>query len=133
VTIAVTQPAKPSFGTRRSLSLDGDRQLSRRDERRGVLSAGGDRHELAVLRRNGGAGIWDTDPATSYWALGATSLDGALLNNGTGVVNFAVADGGAFYIFSADFNPSPYTSGTSFSLTRTFADGSVVTGTTTVP
>jgi subtilisin family serine protease len=86
------------------------------------------------LRRNGGAGIWDTDPATSYWALGAAAgLDSALLNNGSGVVNFAVADGGAFYIFSADFNPSPYTSGTSFSLTGTFADGSVVTVTTTVP
>ena len=86
------------------------------------------------LRRNGGAGIWDTDPATSYWALGAAAgLDSALLNNGSGVVNFAVADGGSFYVFSADFNPSPYTSGTSFSLTGTFADGSVVTVTTTVP
>jgi subtilisin family serine protease len=86
------------------------------------------------LRRNGGAGIWDTDPATSYWALGAAAgLDSALLNNGSGVVNFAVADGGSFYVFSADFNPSPYTSGTSFSLTGTFADGSVVTVTTAVP
>jgi subtilisin family serine protease len=86
------------------------------------------------LRRPAGAGIWDTDPATSYWALGATTgLDGALLNNGTGAVNFAVADGGVFYIFASDFSPSPYTSGTSFSVTATFADGSVVTVPTTVP
>jgi len=85
------------------------------------------------LRRNGG-GIWDTDPATSYWALGAAAgLDSALLNNGSGVVNFAVADGSSFYVFSADLNPSLYTSGTSFSLTGTFADGSVATVTTTVP
>jgi subtilisin len=85
------------------------------------------------LRRNG-AGTWDTDPATSYWALGAAAgLDSALLNNGSGVVNFAVADGSSFYVFSADLNPSLYTSGTSFSLTGTFADGSVVTVTTTVP
>jgi hypothetical protein len=48
-------------------------------------------------------------------------------------VNFAVADGGVFYIFASDFTPSPYTSGTSFSLIATFADGSVVTVPTTVP
>ena len=86
------------------------------------------------LRRNGGAGIWDTDPATFYWAMGATaSLDGTLLNAGNGTVNFAVADGGAFLVFASDFSPSPYTPGTSFSLTGTFADGSVVTVTTTIP
>src|SRR5204862_6774993 len=62
------------------------------------------------LRRNGGGGTWDTDAATSFWALGVSAaLDGALLNAGSGVVNVAVADGGAFYIFAADFNPSPYT------------------------
>src|SRR5206468_9220039 len=36
------------------------------------------------LRRAGGGGVWDTDPATANWALGAgASLDGALLNAGT--------------------------------------------------
>src|SRR5262249_4177880 len=86
------------------------------------------------LRKTSGGAIWDTDPATSFWALGAAAdLDSALLNNSSGVVNFAVADGAAFYIFAADFNPSLYISGTSFSLTGTFADGSVVTVTTTVP
>src|SRR5437899_8240585 len=30
------------------------------------------------LRRTGGGGVWDTDPATANWALGAgASLDGA--------------------------------------------------------
>ena len=83
------------------------------------------------LRRTGGSGIWDTDPATIYWALGATaSLDGALLNGTNGTVNFAVADGAAFFVFASDFSPSPFTTGTSFALTATFADGSVVTVTT---
>jgi hypothetical protein len=49
------------------------------------------------------------------------------------VMNVAVADGGVVYFFASDFNPSPYTTGTSFSLTATFADGSVVTVLTTVP
>jgi subtilisin family serine protease len=85
------------------------------------------------LRRNGGPGVWHTNPAMFFWALGATtSLDGPLLNAAS-AVNFAVAEGGAFYAFASDFNPSPYTPGTSFSLTVTCADGSVVTVSTTVP
>src|SRR5437879_12558916 len=45
------------------------------------------------LRRAGGGGVWDTDPATANWALGAgASLDGALLNAGTGTVSFGVGD-----------------------------------------
>src|SRR5437879_10900884 len=52
------------------------------------------------LRRAGGGGVWDTDPATANWALGAgASLDGALLNAGTGTVSFGVADGGAFFVY----------------------------------
>src|SRR5437667_5247047 len=50
------------------------------------------------LRRASG-GVWDTDPATANWALGAAaSLDGALLNTGTGTVSFGVADGGEFFV-----------------------------------
>src|SRR3989475_782137 len=57
------------------------------------------------LRRIGGGGVWDTDPATAHWALGAAgSLDGALLNTGTGTVSFGVADGGAFFVFASDLN-----------------------------
>src|SRR5207247_10118285 len=55
------------------------------------------------LSRAGGGGVWDTDPATANWALGASAgLDGALLNSGTGTVSFGVADGGAFFVFAAD-------------------------------
>src|SRR5437879_13829082 len=54
------------------------------------------------LRRAGGGGVWDTDPATANWALGAgASLDGALLNAGTGTVSFGVADGGEFFVFAS--------------------------------
>jgi Subtilase family/IPT/TIG domain len=83
------------------------------------------------LRANGG--VWDTDGATANWALGATaSLDGALLNAGNGAVSFGVADGGVFYVFAADPN-SVFTSGASFTLTASFADGSLVTVPTTIP
>src|SRR5207247_4219851 len=63
------------------------------------------------LRRASG-GVWDTDPATANWALGAAaSLDGALLNAGTGTVSCGVADGGAFVVFAADLNPTLFGSG----------------------
>src|SRR5437867_3707476 len=75
------------------------------------------------LSRAGGGGVWDTDPATANWALGASAgLDGALLNSGTGTVSFGVADGGAFFVFAADPS-SVFTSGVSFTLTANFADG----------
>src|SRR5256712_600159 len=51
------------------------------------------------LRSSGG--VWDTDPATAHLGLRASaSLDGALLNTGTGTVSFGVADGGAFFAFA---------------------------------
>src|SRR3989454_6564370 len=85
-------------------------------------------------RRAGGGGVWDTDPATANWALGAAgSLDGALLNAGTGTVSFGVGDGGEFFVFASDFGPAAFTTGTSFSLTVTLADGSVATVPTTIP
>src|SRR5438094_9589679 len=75
------------------------------------------------MRRPSGGGVWDTDPATANWALGASAgLDGALLNSGTGTVSFGVADGGAFFVFAADPS-SVFTSGASFTLTANFADG----------
>src|SRR5881296_268994 len=76
------------------------------------------------LRRAGGGGVWDTDPATANWALGASgSLDGALLNSGSGTVSFGVADGGAFLVFASDLNPTVFGSGASFTLIANFADG----------
>src|SRR5207245_2037594 len=91
---------------------------------------------LELRQNGGGGGVWDTDPATANWALGAAaSLDGALLNAGTGTVSFAVADGGVFFVFASDFSPTQFSSGASFTLTASFADGSsaVTTVTLTVP
>src|SRR4029453_7629493 len=88
---------------------------------------------IELRQTSGGGGIWDTDPATTFWALGtAKSLDGALLNAGNGTVSFAVADGGAFYMFAADPPPSAFTAGTSFSLTVNLADGTVATVSATI-
>jgi hypothetical protein len=85
------------------------------------------------LRHPASGGTWDTDSATPSWALGAAaSLDTTLLNAANGSVSFAVADGSAFVTFASDFGPA-FTSGTTFSLTATFADGAVVTVTTTIP
>src|SRR5216117_1934756 len=84
------------------------------------------------LRSSGG--VWDTDPATAHWALGASaSLDGALLNAGTGTVSFGVADGGAFFAFASDLNPTVFNSGTGFTLTANFADGTSATATSILP
>ena len=47
-------------------------------------------------------------------------------------MSFAVADGSAFVVFASDFG-SVFSPGTSFSLTVTLADGSVVTVPTTIP
>src|SRR5207247_3769915 len=60
---------------------------------------------------------------------------GRLLNAGTGTVSFTVADGGVFFVFASDFSPTQFSSGASFTLTATFADGSsaVATVTLTVP
>src|SRR6185436_20720496 len=86
------------------------------------------------LRRNGGGGTWDTDAATSFWALGvAAALDGALLNAGNGAVNAAISDGGAVYVFAGDPNPPAFTSGSGFTVTANFADGTSATATVTLP
>src|SRR5438445_10127719 len=81
-----------------------------------------------------GGGVWDTDPATAHWALGAAgSLDGALLNTGTGTVSFGVADGGAFFVFASDLNLTAFSSGASFTLTANFGDGTWANSTVSVP
>ena len=46
--------------------------------------------------------------------------------------DFPVADGSAFVLFASDFGQA-FTTGNTFSLISTFADGSVVTVTTTIP
>ena len=79
-------------------------------------------------------GLWDTDGATPFWALGAAdTLDGPLLNAVDASVAFTVADGATFVIFAGEFSPTLFPSGTTFTLTTTFSDGTTATGTTTIP
>src|SRR6266849_4830820 len=79
-------------------------------------------------------GVWDTDGSTVHWALGAAaSLDAALLNGSNGAVSFAVADGGAFFVFASDLNPTAFSGGSSFTLTANFVDGTTASATATVP
>src|SRR5882672_7547 len=86
------------------------------------------------LRRTGSIDIWDSNSSTSYWALGATTgLDSALLNGANGTVSFPVADGGTFFLFASDLSPSPFTTGTSFTLTANFADGTSASANVSLP
>jgi subtilisin family serine protease len=83
-----------------------------------------------------GPGMWLTSsPGTGHWVLGAAlTLDGALLNAaGTMAVNFAVADGGSFVVFAADYLGSQFLSGRTLTVTATFSDGSTASVSTTVP
>src|SRR4029453_5841312 len=86
------------------------------------------------LRRTGGGGNWDTDPVSSFWALGAsTSLDSALLNAPGGAGAFPAANGAAFFLFASDLVPTPFSAGSSFTLTANFADGTSASATVTLP
>ncbi len=81
-------------------------------------------------------GIWLTSsPGTTHWVLAAAAtLDAALLNApGTLAVSFAVADGGSFIVFAADYQGSEFLPGRTLTLTATFADGSTAVAVTTVP
>src|SRR5213080_2613633 len=99
-----------------------------------TVQAGSFARTLTRLELRTGGGVWDTDPATAHWALGAsTSLDGALLNAGNGTVSFGVADGGAFIVFASDLNLTAFSSGASFTLTANFADGTSASATVSVP
>jgi hypothetical protein len=85
------------------------------------------------LRRHSLFGVWDTVPSSFFWTLGvAGSLDGPLLNDGGGDVNFTLADGGSVVLFAADFVRF-FGSGASFSITATFSDGSTASAATTIP
>jgi subtilisin family serine protease len=104
-----------------------------------TLSASGGR-TITALRLNSdwptAPGVWRTSsPGTGNWVLGvAPSLDGALLNTaGSMAVNFAVADGGSFVVFAADYQGSEFLSGRTLTLTATFSDGSTAVASTTAP
>src|SRR5438552_331677 len=99
-----------------------------------TVSAAGGRRITGLRLDSSQPGVWDTDGASMYWALGvASSLDGALLNAaGTMAVNFPVANGGSFILFASDSQGTEFLSGNTLTLTATFSDGSTATATTTV-
>ena len=100
-----------------------------------TLSATGGRTITRLQLQSSAPGTWDTAAATSAWVVGvATTLDSELLNDpGTMAVNFAVADGGSFRLFAADYANIEFVPGTTLTLTATFSDGSKATGIVTLP
>ena len=85
------------------------------------------------LRRTGPIGIWDTDPANPFWALGvAASLDGPLLNAPDSTLSFVLPEAGAALLFAADLIDL-FVPGSIFTLTVTFADGSTTSVVAIVP
>jgi len=100
-----------------------------------TLSASGGRTITRLQLQSSAPGTWDTDGVTSAWVLGvASTLDGALLNDpGTMAVNFAVADGGGFHVFAADWADIEFIPGTTLTLTAVFSDGTSARASVTVP
>jgi len=100
------------------------------------LGAGsGPRTVVRVELRSSSNGLWDSDPVTASWSLGAAQgLDTPLLNAGNATVSFPVADGGAFTLFAAeDAVTRHFITGRVLTITVRFADGSSATAATTVP
>src|SRR5262249_41211687 len=52
---------------------------------------------------------------------------------GSMAVNFAVADGGSFVVFAADYQGGEFLPGRTLTLTATFSDGSTASASTVVP
>src|SRR5439155_376032 len=70
---------------------------------------------------------------TSMTVVSSTQLSVALAIAATGTVSFGVADGGAFFAFASDLNPTVFNSGTGFTLTANFADGTSAVATLSLP
>ena len=79
---------------------------------------------------------WDTVPNNSpvpLWVVGvAGSLDGPLLNNADGSVNFQTGSPGIFKLFIANPTPSVFVPGSTFTVRATLSDGSVAVGAVTI-
>ena len=100
-----------------------------------TLQAGsGNRTVTSIdLRRSANSGIWDTIPNNTYWVTGAaSSLDAPLLNAANGSVNFGLTDGASFDIFASDAS-NLFASGSSFTVTLSFSDGTTASASATLP
>jgi hypothetical protein len=115
------------------LALNSDGQLD------GVftvtLNVGSGNRTLTRLQlTNTPGGVWNTQGGDGFWSLGvATGLDTVLLNAGNDSVNSSLPDGSSLKIFAADFQNRMFLTGTPFTLTATFADGSTATANATIP
>jgi glucose/arabinose dehydrogenase len=100
-----------------------------------TLSAPGGRTVIRLSLQSNGPGLWDTDGASPYWALGvATTVDGPLTNDPrTAAVNFPVPDGGTFVVFASDYAGIEFVPGGTLTLTATFSDGTTATATIVTP
>ena len=99
-----------------------------------TLGAGSGARTVTALELTRSPAQWDTTPGNGFWTLGvASTLDGALLNSATGTVTFAVADGGSFVLFAADWNNVWFPPGATFTLTAHFAGGTSATASLTLP
>jgi len=100
-----------------------------------TLSASGGRTITQLQLQSSAPGSWDTSAGTSSWVLGvASTLDSALLNDpGTMAVDFAVADGGSFRLFAADWANIEFVPGTTLTVTAVFSDGTSTRASVTVP
>ena len=100
-----------------------------------TLNAGsGNRTVTRLQMTNSVGGIWNTVLGDGYWILGATSaLGNPFYNNASnGSVNYLLTDGGSFKVIIPDYLNQLFLSGTVFTLTATFADGSTATASTTI-
>jgi hypothetical protein len=91
-----------------------------------TLNAGsGNRTVTQLFLMNNLGGVWNTQGGDLYWTLGAANdWDSTLVNGGNDTVNFPIADGGEFKIFGADYENRMFLTGTVFTLTVSFSDGS---------
>jgi hypothetical protein len=99
-----------------------------------TLSATGGRTITGLRLESTGPGTWDTNSATTFWALAvAATVDGALLNNpASTAVNFPVPHGGRFVLFASDYRSIEFAAGATLTVRATFSDGMTATATTTV-
>ena len=101
-----------------------------------TLSAGSGNRTVTRLdlARGVDQGNWDTQPNNGFWVLGAAStLDAALFNAANGTVNFPLTAGSSFNIFASNFQGAMFVSGSSFTVTASFADGSTATANVAIP
>lgn len=99
-----------------------------------VTLAGSSTRQIVLLDINRGDGNeWDTIPGNANWVVGAArSLDGALLNNAAGLVNFTIADGESLKLFGSD-NGNLFVGGKTFTVLVRFSDGTQATANLTIP